>query len=249
PYLFVLVFVLVSYSSKAQYCSPTSSCSIDYIDSFSTTNGITNIANHNTGCSAGGYVNYSTSHIHTTTAGTQVNFSVTTDGDDEATDIWVDFNQNSIFDATEKVYTGVVVPPGTRVTGSFNVPLTAISGMTRLRVRCNYFGPPPGPCPNSTWGETEDYGFMIISPTPCSGTPSAGNIVLDNNELKLQGTSLVADLAFQWQKKEFCPGSLWQNIPGATSRTLTPSNPPGDYRCIVTCTNSGQSDTTNPLYI
>ncbi len=85
---------------------------------------------------------------------------------------------------------------------------------------------------------------------PCAGAPVAGTITSANPcpgvnfSIEVQGTSIAAGLTYQWQSS---PNGTtgWTNITSATTpfySTNISSNT--YYRVVVTCTNSGQADTT-----
>ena len=61
---------------------------------------------------------------------------------------------------------------------------------------------------------------------------------------------MLNNLSYQWQRANTCTSTLFSNLPGATSSTYS-AVVPGTraYRCIVTCLNSGLSDTTAPICI
>lgn len=100
--------------------------------------------------------------------------------------VWIDYNQNNIFEADEKVAgtvgTDILDPGSTNVINkSITIPATAKPGPTRMRVRIveddNFV-------PNSSeilacnlsnsatdvmdWGETEDYTINIVNPNSTS---------------------------------------------------------------------------------
>lgn len=94
--------------------------------------------------------------------------------------VWIDYNQNNIFDASEKVggSTGSAflnISSNTTVTHSITIPTSALSGITRMRVRIVEDDAHSGgtdasvlACNASTsttdvmdWGETEDYNINI----------------------------------------------------------------------------------------
>ena len=142
-FLLLSTVLITSISLKAQtYCTTglyTTGCVDDMIVSFSTTGGITNITNNNSGCGGGasGYTYYSTM-THTGAPGSTVNFSLTSDPNwTEGHKIWVDWNNNGSFeDAGELMFNPTVAAPaGTIETGSFTIPLTATPGVKRMRVR------------------------------------------------------------------------------------------------------------------
>ncbi|MBS1635452.1 MAG: T9SS type A sorting domain-containing protein [Bacteroidetes bacterium] len=94
---------------------------------------------------------------------------------------WIDYNQNFVFDAGEKIWFNSSLPVGTiqTFTAAISIPTTAATGTTRFRVRLveddnynmanNYV---IIPCNLSTtpadvmdWGETEDYNVSIATTT------------------------------------------------------------------------------------
>jgi PKD repeat protein len=77
--------------------------------------------------------------------------------------VWIDYNQNGVFETTEKL--GNVVAPATPATStiSFTVPAEATSGTTRMRVREVYNNSSFDACSSYTYGETEDYNVNIQS--------------------------------------------------------------------------------------
>src|SRR5688572_16119429 len=96
------VTMLAVTETKAQYCVTglynTSSCdaaSQDYIQSFSTTGGATNITNNGTGCTVLPNYTYYSAMTHTGVQGATVNFSITnTPSFTEFYKIWVDWNND-----------------------------------------------------------------------------------------------------------------------------------------------------------
>lgn len=256
-----MISCLYGSTAYSQYCTTnlfTTGCnSQDYINSFSTTGGSTNITNNNSGCNGGasGYTFFNT-QTHTTIQGTTVNFSFTNCPIfAEGYKIWVDFNGDADFiDPGEEVYASTAtIAGGATVTGNFTVPMTAVPGNTRIRIRCVYFTTTFTPCSNHTFGEVEDYNFLIIAATPCSGQPSAGTATANLGcpvSINITGQSLLGDLVWQWQKKSVCD-TTWVNIPGATSLNYIPpiSITPASYRAYVICTNGNLSDTTNVVFL
>jgi hypothetical protein len=83
--------------------------------------------------------------------------------------IYIDYNQNGSFgDTGEQAYvtSGTTSGPHS-VIGTVTIPLTALTGVTRLRV-INYEGSPSGITHSGTmfsWGEVEDYCINVL-PTP-----------------------------------------------------------------------------------
>lgn len=218
----VMLLTFGGVSAEAQWCTATTSgCASDFINNFSTSGGCSNILNLGSGCSGtSSYNDYSASQIHATIPGATVSFSMQLSGGtgNKVARIWVDFNGNNIFDATDLVFTSAAVAPGSVVAGSFTVPATAAVGLTRLRVRVNPLTAPTSACGATTGGEIEDYGFQINANTACSGTPNAGTTVANSTnvcynattQLTLSGATCGTGLTYQWQ---YFDGTTWANVP------------------------------------
>lgn len=78
----------------------------------------------------------------------------------EGYSVWIDFNQDGDFaDAGEQVFTQAATQ-NTSVSGTINIPTTALAGSTRMRVSMKYNGIPTA-CKTFNYGEVEDYTLMI----------------------------------------------------------------------------------------
>jgi hypothetical protein len=90
--------------------------------------------------------------------------------------IYVDWNQDGIFQDTERMAestSGFNQAPG--FSGNFTVPIGAAVGTTRMRIVCieaGSVGLNYAQSQTFTWGETEDYCFTVTAAPPCI-TPSA----------------------------------------------------------------------------
>lgn len=180
------------------YCVPTiSNTYLHYLGGFNltdTTLATTYVTTTNN--FSPGTVNNYTDHgtaatTGTLTAGTKYSFSATAGGAYEGLAVWIDYNQNGIFDNNELIYAkyGGSGTAGYLFTDSFIIPSTALNGVTKLRVRDNWAGDTtagtgviscrPGNTDGfSTYGETDDYTITITGGVPSTGltyawTPSA----------------------------------------------------------------------------
>lgn len=96
---------------------------------------------------------------------------------DEYYRVWIDYNQNNVFDEPEEIaYSGILTgsPNGTSfadLLGSIDVPANAPAGTTRMRVSMQR-GAYAAPCGNFPRGEVEDYSIVIAESGP--------SITLDN---------------------------------------------------------------------
>ena len=73
--------------------------------------------------------------------------------------IWIDFNKNGVFETSEKVESGSS-SSSANLTGTVNVPTTALAGTTRMRVSMKYNAAPTA-CETFAYGEVEDYTVNI----------------------------------------------------------------------------------------
>jgi hypothetical protein len=168
------------------YCTPIASCATAFINTVSI--GTTTLNNAASGCSnatgtPSSYISYLPS---TTTAtlgkGNAYALSVTT-STAQIVSAWVDYNQNGSFEAAEWVQVSTATTANTAATVSLNVPTTALSGMTILRVRSRTSGNPNAStdaCSTFASGETEDYWINIVpapnvAPTVCSAFSSVNS--------------------------------------------------------------------------
>jgi len=121
---------------------------------------------------------------------------------------------------------------------AYNVPINSAKTVFRFRAKDQY----------QYYDDVYLDAVKIVN--PCSGKPTAGKVdtiiacLGQPFTLNSVNTSQAAGLSYQWQYRP--PSSLfWANLPGGTvlnpSATMTGSM---YYRLVVTCTNSGLSDTT-----
>jgi len=255
--LFFLLFSALGSSVFAQYCTPTfgTGCTIgDQIENFNTTGGVSNITNNASGCSAGSY-QYFAGQAVSQLQGQNVTLNMQAGSlYTQGFKVWIDWNNNNSFaDAGELVYNSLTATT-TLFSQAITVPFSATAGTKRMRVLCNYFAVPVtnDGCPvNQTYGECEDYDFVVLASASCTGMPTAGTAVSTvssvcpsvNYTLSLTGATLAAGLTYQWQSAPSATGP-WTNIPtGTTPSFITSQTVNTWYQCIVTC--SGQSATSS----
>lgn len=94
------------------------------------------------------------------------------------TNVWIDFNDNLVFEASELVYSGTSLATNpTTLDASFLMPLTANLGIHRMRIGTADFGQvPPNPCFSGSFGVTLDF-TVNINPAPDCIPPSGLNAV------------------------------------------------------------------------
>ncbi|WP_158281192.1 GEVED domain-containing protein [Dyadobacter jejuensis] len=170
------------------------------------------------------------------------------------TAIWIDYNHNRAFDSPEELaYQTAGGNFGTyTLTGSFTIPITALTGDTRMRVITSYGSTPlNSACENYTYGETEDYLVNIAVPPACSGSPIQTNTIATQNPVcptvsftfSLSPLITTTGNTYQW----YNDAGL---IAGATNQTLTATITKADnFYCKVTCPNANKTTTSTPVAV
>jgi len=237
------------------YCIPSASyATINYITDVTTTLGVTNFSNPtSTGSGTSpGYTNFYTTHSVSAVQGTSFDISVTEFGSLGQCKIWIDWNQDGVFDEfTEEVYANTELPGLYTFTGSISVPLTAIPGETRMRVRTNWiYGTPLDPCSNMDYGEAEDYKMIVIEAIPCDDPsillPSTVTSVATPNMVCGSGSStlsistvmpIASGYTYKWQKSSTTAGP-WVDIstPDIVDEfSYTDISADTYFRCLIYC--------------
>jgi GEVED domain/Secretion system C-terminal sorting domain len=92
--------------------------------------------------------------------------------------IWIDFNQNFTFEASESVGTWTGTPPVPMSNYLVSIPSDAVNGTTRMRVmQYEGGGLPLNPCSVFSWGSVSDFTIQITGGISCSGF--AGDFLAD----------------------------------------------------------------------
>jgi hypothetical protein len=250
--------VTCTFSSESEYSTPilvnmggACFCGAYCVVTNSGTGCITNVTfnavnNTTPGCSPG---NVSLQGATTTVEkGLTYPFSMTTDASD-ITSVWFDWNGDATFAASEhfQVYT-------TGLSGTVNVPvpLTAITGEIRMRVRSRLELNANGPgdaCLAMGSGETEDYCITVQPATPCSGAPAA-NTALSTLANACTGTNFTLSLqnpvvpggsiTYQWQSADDLAFTTnVQNLGTGTTQVASLTGASQYYRCQIICGEPG----------
>ena len=102
--------------------------------------------------------------------------------------VWIDYNQNGIFEEPEEVAFDAGVASSTPQLGMITIPENAQVGATRMRVSMKYEISPEFPCEGDFDGEIEEYCVNIVEEKGMACTPPSnifpfndidGNIIFD----------------------------------------------------------------------
>lgn len=264
--LFLPAAFFVFGSVQAQYCEPEiTDCGLSDAIANVTFAGIDNDGT----CTDGGYED-NTSMTGTVTSGLSYTISVTTeDGGNEAVGVWIDYNQNELFEASEFTYVGIT--PGGTVTANILIPVSALTGTTRMRVRSFYLleemdpetiylDTEDGSCAeiSTGYGETEDYSITVVAGADCAGTPVVSATTSTVTDaclgvpftLDATVTPLALGLSYQWESS-VNGGTDWTNL-GASQTTSSyevTQTQETMYRVTVTCATGGASATSTAVTV
>ncbi|WP_139422046.1 GEVED domain-containing protein [Chryseobacterium mulctrae] len=182
------------------------------------------------------------------------------------TSVWIDWNQDGTLSATEHFYVGpgsgsAGIPSGTTLSVPVTIPVSAVPGLTRMRIRTRGNANPNLPtdaCTNFGSGETEDYNITVVAGTACTGLPVSGTASAAATnacagvpfDLTLTGYTFGGGITYQWYSSPAGAGTFTA-IAGATAPIYTVASQTAatDYRCVVTCTNSSQAATSNTVSV
>lgn len=142
----------------------------------------------------------------------------------EGVAIWIDYNQNGNFEAAELTSLGTVPAATAALTGNINIPTTALTGVTRMRVRMQFAGVPTGACTAIGFGETEDYNVNIqpCVPVTITSAPSSVSVVCSGNaSFTVAATGSLP--SYSWQYRSSAAG-VWQTVTGVLPFTYTGAN-------------------------
>ena len=187
-YALLILCIFSSTISFAQYCSSNGNNTNDEYIGRVQLNTIDNSTG--VGATSTGYSDYTaiSTNLNTSTTYT-ITVTPTWTGTiySEGHAVWIDYNQDDDFaDAGELVWS-LAATTATPVSGSFTVPVTALSGNTRMRVSMKY-NATPTECESFSYGEVEDYTVNIVAPaSPEINIIGNGTNIVDGDTTPIAG--------------------------------------------------------------
>lgn len=187
------------------YCIPTISNinSIDIVSKVIVTNSINNSISQSSGCnSSTAYDIYYTPILDIQRGSTTNKISITfgTDGIQWSA-AWIDFNQNGVFEAAENVaLASSSAGSSATVIYTFTVPVTALLGQTRLRIRgaSDVAYATSDACTAFSYGETEDYIVNILPVYTLSITGPSSSCSSTDVQYIATPANFPATPTYQW---------------------------------------------------
>ena len=188
--------------------------------------------------------------------------------------VWIDFNDDGNFDASEAVTPVISSGFGSWALSdgfSITIPITAPIGSYKMRVRYadmdwtgSSLSTAMDPClswdgTNSyQYGVTRDYYANIIAAPACAGSPTAGTATASATlacpatdfTLNVSGITVATGLTYQWEDSSATTGGAWVSVPGATSYPYNTSvTEPTWFRLSVTCTASSTTVASSTVFV
>jgi chitodextrinase len=211
-------------SIGVSYCNSNGSTAKEYIN-------IVEIGDiNNRSGDNNGYANFT---MYSTTAALNdvVSISITPSWngkpENEACNVWIDFNQNGNFESNELVLSEVTTKKSKSFIGSFVIPSNAVLGSTRMRIsmKNNNF---PTACEIYSGGEVEDYTINIISAT-VKNTKEIVNIKEEQQEVtkldfKLYPNPVKGDLLYFSEIENNTSYRIYNQMGQEVSKGFTDNN-------------------------
>jgi hypothetical protein len=213
-FLSLMVFTLVSSISYGQYCTtggPSSAADSD-LDAFSVTGANSTAINYVQNCTPTGVEDSTaTTNVEFAAGGTytgSVTWGTCGGNFGNAGTIWIDWDADGVFSASEAVHTWSGTPIVTE-TVTITVPAAAgvASGVTRMRVSQQESGAiPMDPCASFTWGTVIDFGVTLTGGALCAN-PSGVSVSIADTFATVNFTSGSGVSSVEYGLSGFIQGS------------------------------------------
>ena len=142
--------------------------------------------------------------------------------------VWIDFNHNFLYEASEWTQLATSSAVGTPTSVSITVPSAAVQGQTGMRIRSRATGNPNGAtdaCTSFGSGETKDFTLTIGAPAACPAVTGTGatNITATGATVNFTPATGVTSYTVTATPTSGSPVSQTGNTSPITLTGLTPS--------------------------
>ncbi|HLS71807.1 MAG TPA: T9SS type A sorting domain-containing protein, partial [Chitinophagaceae bacterium] len=199
------------------------------------------------------------SQVIETYVGDEVEVNTLYTGGNNTVKIWVDWNEDGVFDEVNELMDEGYVSSATTVNDlSFIVPNGVAAGDYRMRIRGRWSTTNFTPCSTETYGSAVDFTLRVITLSGCTDA-DAGTIsstateACSDEDFTLTASGMTGPgngLTYQWQES---PSGLntWTDIAGANSPNLTINgvSDDTDYRFVVACSFGNLEDISNMVTV
>ena len=167
-----------------------------------------------------------------------------------AGEAWIDWNQNTIFEANESIGTWIGTPPTPISNFTFTVPSIAFSGITGIRVMQYEGGALPlDPCAAFAWGSVVDFsanisgGYTPTCPAPPIQFMAAINVTASDATLQWVAAGVETEWVIEHGLTGFSQGNGTSSLETTTNIPITGLSPITSYDFYVQAI-CGVSDTS-----
>ncbi|MFP4470874.1 MAG: C25 family cysteine peptidase [Bacteroidales bacterium] len=218
----------------SDYCYPGADCSFG--DGF-TGFALEQINNMNSGCSSGGYGDF-TNMVADLEAGQTYTVSWKTGYSNQDACLWIDLNNNREFEDSERLITDYNLSSvNTVYNTTFTLPDNIYPGNKRMRIRANWQNSAAAPCSNFSYGETEDYTVNVQGGAVVADFNADQTTICEGGEVSYADLSAGQVINWEW------------SFPGGNPATSVQQNPvvtysqSGVYDVVLTVQGQNSSDT------
>ncbi|MCC5922285.1 MAG: T9SS type A sorting domain-containing protein [Crocinitomicaceae bacterium] len=222
------------------HCLPIYTNTSDYLSLFQTTTAQQNVTYVNSSFPTNGLDNLVHSDTVSHFAGGSFDFTTNFEGGQNTIAIWVDWNNDLVFDPSEQIFVGTAPSsfPLNALNGTASIPAGVAQGDYIMRVRAIWSSVTPDPCTTFSWGSAIDLVLNVGNPPACPPP-------LDFDLVSTQFTSAIVEwdtlvttssFALEWGAPGFTPGTgteIGASSTTATIDTITGLDPETNYDIYV----------------
>src|SRR5690554_3610994 len=217
--LAVFGFTWSSAHAQTSYCTPVYTSTGDYTSSITTVGAVTNISYSASSQPTGGYAD-ETAQVFESYETQTFDINTTYVGGSNTMYIWVDWNNDFTFDASELVDS---YSPNASQTISFTVPAGTAMGDYRMRIRSRFGTTAIDACESTSWGSAVDFTLSIVAPPSCLSPTNLASNNITSSSVDIQWTANNSETSWNisWGAPGYTPGD-GNEVGSATGVTTNP---------------------------